>query len=114
MRIFLAIVLALIAPAQLAAQTPPPPYVKPEGLQKVSAHVHVIPDNSVPLVSNIGIIVGDTGVLVVDTGPEAAPTARRFWRRRASSPARGRSISSPHTSIPSTISARRRFPQRPS
>jgi glyoxylase-like metal-dependent hydrolase (beta-lactamase superfamily II) len=52
----------------LAAQTPQPPYVKPEGLRQISPHVHVIPDNSVPAVSNIGIIVGDKAVLVVDTG----------------------------------------------
>jgi len=30
--------------------------------------VHVIPDNSVPLVPNVGFVVGETGVLVIDTG----------------------------------------------
>jgi glyoxylase-like metal-dependent hydrolase (beta-lactamase superfamily II) len=67
MRIPLAIALLAVAPAYLAAQAPPP-YVKPEGLRRISAHVHVIPDNSVPGVPNVGIIVGSTAALVVDTG----------------------------------------------
>jgi len=68
MRIPLAIALLLAMSAQLAAQTPSPPYVRPEGLRQISPHVHVIPDNSVPGVPNVGIIVGDKAVLVVDTG----------------------------------------------
>jgi glyoxylase-like metal-dependent hydrolase (beta-lactamase superfamily II) len=63
-----ALVLGALAPVTLAAQTLPPPYVKPEGLRQLTAHVHVIPDNSVPLVPNVGIIVGERAVLVVDTG----------------------------------------------
>jgi glyoxylase-like metal-dependent hydrolase (beta-lactamase superfamily II) len=60
---------AVIASApQLAAQTPPPPIVKAEGLRQVSPHVHIIPDNSVPMVPNVGIIVGDSAALVIDTG----------------------------------------------
>jgi hypothetical protein len=52
--------LALVAPAPpLAAQTPPPPIVKVEGLRQISPHVHVIPDNSVPLTPNVGYVVGD-------------------------------------------------------
>ena len=51
-----------------AAQTPPPPIVKTEGLRQISPHVHIIPDNSVPMVPNIGFVVGDRGVLVIDTG----------------------------------------------
>src|SRR6187200_2242606 len=51
----------------LAAQTPEP-IVKVEGLRQISAHVHIIPDNSVPLVPNIGYVVGDRAVLVIDTG----------------------------------------------
>jgi glyoxylase-like metal-dependent hydrolase (beta-lactamase superfamily II) len=68
MRTLLAFVILVTATGHLAAQTPQPPYVKPEGLRQISPHVHVIPDNSVPAVSNIGIIVGDKAVLVVDTG----------------------------------------------
>jgi glyoxylase-like metal-dependent hydrolase (beta-lactamase superfamily II) len=52
----------------LLAQTPPPPIVKVEGLRQITPHVHIIPDNSVPLVPNVGYIIGDRAVLVVDTG----------------------------------------------
>ena len=58
----------LALPAHVVAQTPPPPLVKAEGLRQLSAHVHVIPDNSVPMVPNVGIIVGERAALVVDTG----------------------------------------------
>jgi len=62
--------LALLAPVALVAQqpSPPAPLVKPEGLRPISQHVHVIPDNSVPLVPNVGYVVGDKAVLVIDTG----------------------------------------------
>ncbi len=63
-----ALVLAALATHQSAAQTPPPPLIKPEGLRQLSAHVHIIPDNSVQMVPNVGIIVGEQAVLVVDTG----------------------------------------------
>jgi glyoxylase-like metal-dependent hydrolase (beta-lactamase superfamily II) len=63
-----ALILAALAPHPLAAQTPPAPLVKVEGLKQVSDHVHIIPDNSVQLVPNVGIIVGDRAALVVDTG----------------------------------------------
>ena len=45
-----------------------PPLVRENALEKISDHVHVIPDNSVSMVPNIGIIVGSRGTLVVDTG----------------------------------------------
>jgi hypothetical protein len=62
-------VLALIASAgPLAAQSPPPPIVKTEGLRQISSHVHIIPDNQVPLVPNVGYVVGERAVLVIDTG----------------------------------------------
>jgi len=63
-----ALVLAAPTMQHVAAQTPPPPLVQAEGLRQVSAHVHVIPDNSVPMVPNVGIIVGERAALVVDTG----------------------------------------------
>ena len=66
---FIAAVVALLMSAQpLAAQTPPDPIVKAEGLQKVSPHVYIIPDNSVPLVPNVGFVIGERGILVIDTG----------------------------------------------
>ena len=60
--------LALLGMAPpLAAQTPPP-IVKVVGLRQISPHVHIIPDNSVPTVPNVGYVVGDSAVLVIDTG----------------------------------------------
>src|SRR5689334_21312332 len=64
--------LALVAIAlPVMAQTPPapqPPIVKTDGLRQISAHVQIIPDNSVPLVPNVGYVIGDRAVLVIDTG----------------------------------------------
>jgi glyoxylase-like metal-dependent hydrolase (beta-lactamase superfamily II) len=58
-----------LASSPLLAQTPaPPPIVKVEGLRQISPHVHIIPDNSVPLIPNVGYVVGDRAVLVIDTG----------------------------------------------
>ena len=60
--------LAIVGTAlPLMAQTPPP-IVRVEGLKQISAHVHIIPDNSVPLVPNVGYVVGDRAALVIDTG----------------------------------------------
>src|SRR3954452_23432936 len=65
-----AALVALLASQAVVAQqaSPPAPLVKPEGLKPISQHVQVIPDNSVPLVPNIGYVVGDKAVLVIDTG----------------------------------------------
>ncbi len=61
--------LTLIASAgPLAAQSPPAPIVKTEGLRQISPHVHIIPDNQVPLVPNVGYVIGERAVLVIDTG----------------------------------------------
>jgi glyoxylase-like metal-dependent hydrolase (beta-lactamase superfamily II) len=73
MRVSLGLVVAvtaLVARAMpLAAQgSPPPPIVKVEGLRQISPHVYIIPDNSVPLVPNVGYVIGDQAVLVIDTG----------------------------------------------
>jgi glyoxylase-like metal-dependent hydrolase (beta-lactamase superfamily II) len=67
LRLITALTLGALA-LPLAAQTPPPPIVKTEGLRQISAHVQIIPDNSVPLVPNVGYVIGDKAVLVVDTG----------------------------------------------
>jgi len=55
----------------VAAQQPPArpdPLIKEGVTEKISEHVYVIPDGSVPLVPNVGIIVGSRATLVVDTG----------------------------------------------
>ena len=65
----------------VSAQQPPtqPPMVKENHTVKVSDHVYVIPDDSVPVVPNVGIIAGSTGTLVIDTGlgPRNAETILR-------------------------------------
>jgi glyoxylase-like metal-dependent hydrolase (beta-lactamase superfamily II) len=67
-RLIIAAIAALALASPLAAQTSPPPIVKVEGLRQISAHVHIIPDNSVPMVPNIGYVIGDRAMLVIDTG----------------------------------------------
>jgi glyoxylase-like metal-dependent hydrolase (beta-lactamase superfamily II) len=46
----------------------PPPLVRENATEKISEHVYVIPDNSVGMVPNVGIVVGTRGTLVIDTG----------------------------------------------
>ncbi len=63
--------LGSVAPAaqQRAGGAPAaPPLVRENVTEKISEHVYVIPDNSVSMVPNVGIIVGSRGTLVVDTG----------------------------------------------
>jgi glyoxylase-like metal-dependent hydrolase (beta-lactamase superfamily II) len=47
---------------------PPPPVVDPAALREIADGVWVIPDHRVPLVPNIGIVLGNHSALVVDTG----------------------------------------------
>src|SRR5688572_2987934 len=57
------------APAEARAQPAAPTHlVQTELLKAVSPHVQVIPDQSVPIVPNVGFVVGAKGVLVIDTG----------------------------------------------
>jgi glyoxylase-like metal-dependent hydrolase (beta-lactamase superfamily II) len=53
---------------QSAAASPPPPLVRENATIKLTDHVWAIPDLSVPLVPNVGIVVGSRATLVVDTG----------------------------------------------
>ena len=63
-----------IAAEQSKTMAPPPPGVKhwpvvKEGTTvRISQHVYVIPDEHVPQVPNVGIVVGSKATLVVDPG----------------------------------------------
>ena len=59
-----------------AAPAAPAPTVVPEGIAEIAPGVWVIPDRRVPLVPNIGIVVGEDAVLVVDTAMGPANGAR--------------------------------------
>jgi glyoxylase-like metal-dependent hydrolase (beta-lactamase superfamily II) len=60
--------LAAIIVSVSALAQPVNPVVREGVTEKISDHVYVIPDGSVPLVPNVGIIVGTHGTFVVDTG----------------------------------------------
>ena len=64
------LLLVLAAAAVATAQQParPDPLVREGVIEKISDHVYVIPDGGVPLVPNVGIVVGTRGTLVIDTG----------------------------------------------
>jgi glyoxylase-like metal-dependent hydrolase (beta-lactamase superfamily II) len=47
---------------------PPAPDVDPSGIAEIADGVWIIPDRRVPLVPNVGIVVGEERVLVVDVG----------------------------------------------
>lgn len=49
-------------------QTPPPPVVADTPPVAVADNVYVVPDARVPLVPNVGIVLGEAEALVVDTG----------------------------------------------
>jgi glyoxylase-like metal-dependent hydrolase (beta-lactamase superfamily II) len=46
----------------------PDPLVKENATVKVARHTYVIPDDNVPLVPNVGIVVGSRATLVIDPG----------------------------------------------
>jgi len=52
----------------VVAQSTPVPVVKEGTTVKISEHVYVIPDGHVPMVPNVGFVVGSKATLVVDTG----------------------------------------------
>ena len=94
------------------APQPPAPHVDPTALKEIASGVYVITDRRVPLVPNIGIILGSGAALVVDTGMgpvngqkvldcakklaggrplivDADPLPSRAWFRRAGIQGRG-------------------------
>jgi hypothetical protein len=67
---------------------PPAPIVDPSAIKEIAPGVFVICDRRVPLVPNIGIILGSNAALVVDTGM-GRRTAGRSSTPRGGSPASG-------------------------
>ena len=49
-------------------QAPPPPVIADVPPEQVARDVYVVPDGRVPLVPNVGVVVGERETLVVDTG----------------------------------------------
>jgi glyoxylase-like metal-dependent hydrolase (beta-lactamase superfamily II) len=72
MRTRIALASVLVATAVLAVsgqRGPAPDPLIPEGVTvKLGAHTYAIPDGGIPLVPNVGIVVGSRATLVVDTG----------------------------------------------
>lgn len=69
----------------MADETPPAPVIENDP-SEVADGVYVIPDGRVPLVPNVGIVVGARSALVVDTGmgPRNGATVRSHAERLAS------------------------------
>ena len=65
---YLTCFLTVVGSSLVAGAQPLNPIVREGVTEKVSPHVYVIPDASMPLVPNVGIIVGTRGTFVVDTG----------------------------------------------
>ena len=65
-----ALLAAVLLPVVLSAQTAsvPDPLVKENATVKLAPHTYAIPDGNVPLVPNVGIIVGTRATLVIDPG----------------------------------------------
>lgn len=72
--VFVLAAMSSLAAAQGATMAPPPPgqkhwpVVKEGKTVKISQHVYLIPDELVPQVPNVGIIVGSKATLIVDPG----------------------------------------------
>jgi glyoxylase-like metal-dependent hydrolase (beta-lactamase superfamily II) len=65
------------------AASPPPPVISDAEPQEVAPHVYLIPDGRVPLVPNVGIVLGEREALVVDTGMGPANGRRVLERARS-------------------------------
>ena len=64
-----AVVLLALAASVARAQPPAAePMIRSNASEQVSEHVHVILDQNVGFVPNVGIIIGDRATLIVDTG----------------------------------------------
>jgi glyoxylase-like metal-dependent hydrolase (beta-lactamase superfamily II) len=59
----------LLASAAAAQRGPAPdPLVKENATVKLAEHTYVIPDSNVPMVPNVGIVIGSRATLVIDPG----------------------------------------------
>ena len=67
---FVRLVASLLMVSSAAAQRgpAPDPLVKENATVKLAEHTFVIPDNNVPLVPNVGVVVGSRATLVIDPG----------------------------------------------
>jgi glyoxylase-like metal-dependent hydrolase (beta-lactamase superfamily II) len=67
---FIVATLCALAPGFAGAQRGPvpDPLVRENATVKLAPHVYVIPDGNVPLVPNVGIVVGSRATLVIDPG----------------------------------------------
>jgi glyoxylase-like metal-dependent hydrolase (beta-lactamase superfamily II) len=60
---------ALLTATAAAQRGPAPdPFVQEDATVKLAEHTFVIPDNNVPMVPNVGIVVGSRATLVIDPG----------------------------------------------
>ena len=73
------------SPATASLGSAPPPPVVTGSPEEIATGVFVVPDGRVPLVPNIGVIVGERAALVVDTGlgPRNGATAHNVARELA-------------------------------
>lgn len=68
MRALWTVVLSVFFASASAFAQDAAPLILPEKLKQVAPSVWIIPDESRPMVPNIGFVVGQTGILVIDTG----------------------------------------------
>ena len=66
--VLVAVLVAASALAQAQRGPAPDPLIREGVTVKLGPHTYAIPDGSVPLVPNVGIVVGSRATLVVDTG----------------------------------------------
>lgn len=66
-------------------ESPAPPLVDPDGITEIAERIHVIPDNRVEFVPNVGMVLGDDSALVIDTamGPRNGERLLRAARELA-------------------------------